>query len=218
MAITHRPAQKSSVSKKQVMSNVPKTLPIVEDSSVGSYFSEYLVVRAIEENSDFYAEVKEHVVTDSKDFIRLSPYLYEGDKKVYYEEVFLNLNKVSVPSTAAGQFLTLFAKARYIDDILNRIVGIEVKLSKSNTTGTVFKNVVRVYETDEDELIFDGKHMAKKVTKTRRRAIDEIVYAEEDETEVIEEEDEMDSKTPSVSKFSDDVFDEEDIDDLDEEE
>lgn len=214
MAITHRPNNKSSLHKKTAMST-QKKLPNPEEESRRPYFAAYTVGNAIEKDGEFYAEVLEHVTTDSKDFIRMSPYLYEGNSKVYFEEVFLNLSKLCSPTTAAGQFLTLFAKARNFGDIKGRVVGIDVKLTKSKTTDNIFKNIVRVFETDEDELVFDDDHMTEPDTGTRRRTVNDVI----DTTDEPEEEEELLAESIHSSKFSDEIFDEEDLeDDLDEEE
>lgn len=210
MAITHRPNNRSSLLKKTTTS-IQKKLPNLEEESKRPYFAAYTVGHAIEESGEFFAEVLEHVTTDSKDFIRMSPYLYKGKSKVYFEEVFLNLSKLCSPTTAAGQFLTLFAKARNFGDIKGRVVGIDVKLVKSKSTDNVFKNIVRVFETDEDELIFDDDHMTEPDTGTKCRTVNDVI----DTTDETEEEEELLAESSRSSKFSDEIFDDEDFEDED---
>ena len=123
----------------------------------GGYFDGYEVVDAIKESGEYYAEVKEHCKKDTE-YIVFTPYDKVSGRKVYYEEVYLTIGKTNSKSLAAGQFISLFRGARGWHDIKNRVVGIEIKLNEGKDQ-KVYKNIVHVFETDEDELIFDDAHM-----------------------------------------------------------
>ncbi len=203
-------ANKSSMS--QVTNKRPSTEVVIKES----YFSRFKVSLEITESCEFYAEVKELHETEDKTFLRLAPYKNISGQKCFYEEVYIYLGRVNSPTSAAGQFLVLFEGARHWGDVKDRIVGVEIKLNTSKE-GKVFKNVVRVFETDEDELIFDDDHM--RYPPAVKRVMERVNALDVEEVEELEEDDEDDiSVIPSKSKFTDEIFDDDDIDEEDFEE
>ena len=226
MALTKKPlVTKKTIPTLKKTSDVAttKNASEKEEATKKTYFASYQLSNEITKENDFYAEVKKHVKTDKSDFILFSPYRYKGEKKVYFEDVFLNLDLVNNPTSAAGQFISLFAEARNWGDIHGRIVGIHVKPQKGKDD-VIFKNIVKVFETEEDELIFDDEHMAYPVMTKKTsegKSINDVLDEPDDEMEdtvVTEEEDDAEAETPSQSKFSDEIFDEDDVDDEDWEE
>ena len=132
-------------------------------------FSSYQVARKITENGEFYGLIKDRKLNDRGESIVITPYLIVDSKYVFFENVYINLNAVNEPWTAAGKFLQLFKDARHMGDFLDRVIGIEVKLNEGKN-GKVYKNVVDVFLTDEDDLIFDDEHIVAYgggTTKTR---------------------------------------------------
>ena len=132
---------------------------------------------------------------------------------MFFENVFIYIEKSNSLSSAAGQFLKLFEKARHLGDIEGRSIGIEVKLN-TGTSGRVFKNVVRVFKTEIDSLVFDDAHMRSKTSGTGSqeapRSIDKKLQEPVDEDD---DEDDSLFNDGQSDTFSDDIFDSEDADD-----
>lgn len=201
MAITRTPKKK--LGTKEMSANAV-TRP--KDDKRFFLSKGYLLSKEITEDGEYPAEVKEFHESETKACVRLTPYSDESGRRVYYEDVFLYLTRSNNPSSAAGQFLGLFAGARHWGDIVDRIVGIEIKLNPGRE-GKVFKNIVRVFETSADDLVFDDEHMAYPVMESKKTIVNVVEECEDDEEEY----------TPNTSKFSDDIFDEEDVDEEDDE-
>ena len=146
-----------------------------------------------------------------KNFIVLAPFSEESGERIFFENVFIYIEKSNSLSSSAGQFLKLFEKARHLGDIEGRIVGIEVKLNEG-TSGRVFKNVVRVFKTDKDSLIFDDAHMRSKTSESQEasRGIDKKLQEPVDEDD---DEDDSLFNDGQSDTFSDEIFDSEDADD-----
>jgi len=215
MAVTKKPMLKKNLNSTKKLQNTGTDV----NTSKKTYFGRYSVSHEIDEGGEFLAEIKEHIVTDTKDFITMTPYRYEHGAKVYFETVYLNLELVSNPSSVSGQFISLFKEARNWGDIIDRVVGIKVKLVKGKQNDgeepKVFKNITKVFETDEDELVFDDAHQAHPSSGKKPRAIDKIVEADDDVEvgEAFEEEDDAEVEESSKAHFSDEIFDEDDFDD-----
>ena len=216
--------KKPVLQKKQAIETTQTALSDMKASNVNYFFSKYLISKEITEDCEVYGAVKELGNAEDHDYIRIQPYNYDDDgNKICFEDVFINLKEVNSPTSAAGQFLKLFKKARHWGDILNRVVGLEIKVTEGKPVegkGTkVFKNVVRVFKTEEDSLVFDDAHatypkMTKKTSegKSIKGILDEPDDDLED-TEDIVEEDDAETDTSTKSQFKDDIFDGEDVDD-----
>ncbi len=210
--------------KKQVEEVAKKVLADMNASHTNYFFSNYFISNAITEDCELYGAVKEKGQGEDHDYIRVQPFDFDDDgNKIWYEEVYINLKEVNSVSSAAGQFLSLFQKARHWGEVVDRVIGIKVKLTKGKPEQgkepKVFKNVIKVFKTDLDDLVFDDSRakypkMTKQTSdgKSIRDVLDEPDDDVED-AEAIEEDDDTEAETPSQSKFSDEIFDEEDVDD-----
>lgn len=194
-----------SVKVKKDLSRKARNVENMKDDLVKKpyFLDKYKVSQSIEEDGEYFGIIKDIVSTDKRDFVRIQPYIFENGFHSYFEEVFINLNEVNSPSSAAGQFLTLFRKARHWGDIKDRVVGIEVKINEGDM-GKVFKNVVRVFKSTADELVFDDAHMYD-----AEESNDDIVEETEDEEEIVSHQ--------KKSRFVDEILDDEDEDYDDEE-
>ena len=121
-------------------------------------FSSYQVARKITESGEFYGLIKGKITKDRGESIVITPYLIVDSKYIFFENVYINLNEINEPWTAAGKFLQLFKGARHMGDFLDRVIGIEVKLNRGKN-GKVYKNVTDVFLTDADDLVFDDEHI-----------------------------------------------------------
>lgn len=176
-----------------------------------SYFlSHFKLSMEITEDCELYAEVSslkddEEEVGRAK--VKFTPFDLSTGKRVYYEPVYLTLERTNTPSSPAGQFLKLFSEARHWGDIQDRVVGLKIKLNEGKD-GRVFKNIQKIFVTDFDDLIFDDEHMVNAPDITS--GINSVIYSDEDE------EDEEES-TPVASERTKSLLDD-DEDDLDLEE
>jgi len=158
----------------------------------GGFFNKYKISRELVSSGEYFAEVKEF--NETKDYVRLSPYEYVSGNKIYYEDVFLNLGSTNSPSSPAGQFLILFSGARHFNDIKDRCIGVEIKLNEGKEQ-KVFKNVVRVFQSTEDDLVFDDEHMKHNSEALKDRIIKKVLVDpddEDDEDDYLDEDDEDD--------------------------
>ena len=178
-----------------------KEVELIEDTKINYYLDQYKLAQDILESGEFYGVVKDISSSDERDFVRIQPYTIEEGKPVHYEDVYINLKEVNSLSSPAGQFISLFRKARHWGDIRERVVGIEIKLVESDK-GKIFKNVTKVFETDVDELIFDDEHMygyvkeaGRKLTEASEeeihnkpsKVVDDILYDDDDEDDEYED-------------------------------
>lgn len=213
MTIIRSGVRKTPIPKKKEGQVQKKVFPNIEESTRPTYFSNYSVSIEIEEDGEYFAKPKEHIVTEEKDFITLKPFRYENNKKVYFEDVYLNLESDNKPSSAAGKFITLFKHAKDWKDIRNHIVGIEIKMTEGKKMDgkkpRVFKNIINVFEVEEDDLDLNEEKQTDLTTRRKNLAIDDIV--EDDDEDILEDED-GENETPSKSKFIDDIFDDEEDD------
>lgn len=186
------------ISKKKFdLTKMAKAAELLEETKMNYYLDRYKLAQDILEAGEYYGVVKDISSSDERDFVRIQPYTIEEGKSVHYEDVFINLKEVNSMSSAAGQFITLFRKARHWGDIRERVVGIEIKLVEGDT-GKIFKNVTRVFETAVDELIFDDEHMYDYVKEAGRKltedseeeihnkpskVVDDILYDDDDDDE-----------------------------------
>lgn len=175
-----------------------------------NYLSRFKLSMEITEDCELYAEVSslkddEEEVGRAK--VKFTPFDLSTGKRVYYEPVYLTLERTNTPSSPAGQFLTLFCEARNWGDIQDRVVGLKIKLNEGKD-GRIFKNIQKVFVTDLDDLIFDDEHMLNAPDITS--GINSVIYSDEDE------EDEEES-TPVASERTKSLLDD-DEDDLDLEE
>lgn len=194
-----------------------KKFPNVEESVSNSYFGAYSVTEEMKEGGEYYAKPKEHIVTEEKDFIILKTFRYENGETVYFEDVYLNLESDNPPSSPAGKFITLFKHAKEWKDIRNHVVGIEIKMTEGKKIDgkkpRVFKNIVNVFEVEEDDLGFNDEKQTNLTTRRKNLAIDNLI--EDDDEDILDdEEEEIDSQ--NMSQFNDDIFDEEDEDEEEE--
>ena len=213
--------KKPLAQKKQLQEVTQKALP--EKNTNNYFFSKYKIAQEITEDIELYASVKEMAQAEDHDYVRIQPFDFDdSDNKIYFEEVFINLKEVNNASSAAGQFLKLFKEARHWGEIVDRVIGIKIKLTKGkaekNKEPKVFKNVVKVFETDLDSLVFDDSHEKyPKMTKQTSdgKSIKDVLDEPDDDmedTEAIEEEDDAEAETPRQSKVTDEIFDAEDFD------
>lgn len=128
------------------------------------FFAGYTTAKKIVEEGEYYAMVK-----NTRDYeatgqmiLTLSPFDDSTGQKEFFEDVTLFIDRVCSPDSAAGQFLTLFENARHWGDIKDRIVGIELKFNRRE--GKVYKNIVKVFATELDDLVFDDAHMTDALT------------------------------------------------------
>ena len=172
----------------------------------------YSIASDITEEGEYFAEIKEFREGD-RNFIVLAPFTEETGERMFFENVFIYIEKTNSLSSSAGQFLKLFEKARHLGDIEGRIIGIEVKLNEG-TSGRVFKNVVRVFKTEKDSLIFYDAHMRSKTSGTGSQETS-ISIDKKLQEPVDEDDDEDDSlfNDGQSDTFSDEIFDREDADD-----
>ena len=188
------------VKKNNRPTQAVKTESVIKKTSVksemavteGGFFSKYKISRELVESGEYFAEVKEF--NETKDYVRLSPYEYVSGNKIYYEDVFLNLGSTNSPSSPAGQFLILFSGARHFNDIKDRCIGVEIKLNEGKEQ-KVFKNVVRVFQSTEDDLVFDDEHMKHNSEALKDRIIKKVLVDpddEDDEDDYLDEDDEDD--------------------------
>lgn len=218
MALVNRAvAKKKPVPPKKSGMVEKKNFPSIREREDDTYFSCYSVTSEIKEGGEFLAKPKEHIVTETKDFVILKPFRYEDNKKVYFEEVYLNLELDNSPTSAAGKFINIFKEKKDWTSISACIIGVEIKLVEGkNTDGKeprIFKNVVDVFEVDEDALIIDNKHQTQKNT-SKTLAIASI--PDEDEEEILDDEedilDDEEIESSRESSFEDDIIDEDDDD------
>lgn len=170
----------------------------------------YSIASDITEEGEYFAVIKEFRECE-KNFIVLAPFSEESGERIFFENVFIYIEKSNSLSSSAGQFLKLFEKARHLGDIEGRIVGIEVKLNEG-TSGRVFKNVVRVFKTEKDSLIFDDAHMRSKTSESQEASIGIDKKLQEPVDEDDDEDDSLFNDGQSDT-FSDEIFDSEDADD-----
>ena len=180
---------------------------IFEEALKGYLGSKYNILKTITEEGEYSAEILRWERTDYGDKLHLMPYRYEGGRRIDYEEVNLRFRQNCPEWTAEAKFLRLFAGARHWGDIQGRIVGIKIKFNTKNDV--VYKNVVDVFVTDEDDLIFDDEHIVGGVGGTLRS---------KDEKAVSEEEDITDTSKRRKTKYADllEDEDEEDTEELEE--
>lgn len=226
MVKKHPPVTKKElVQKKQAIETAQKALSDME-VNVNYFLSKYFISQEITEDCEAYGRVKELGNAEDHDFIRIQPYNYDdAGNEIYLEDVYINLKEVNSPTSVASQFLKLFKKARHWGDIFNRVVGLEIKVTEGKPVEgketKVFKNVVRVFKTKEDSLIFDDAHATyPKMTKktSEGKSIKGILEEPDDDledTEDIVEEDDAETEIPSQTEFADEIFDDDDIDDED---
>lgn len=196
--------------KKHVTKRAPigrKKFPAAapEEEEPTFFLSQFQLSNELIEAGEYLAEVssmKEDPNEPWKSKIKFKPFDDTSGKRIYFEDVYLTLDRTNVASSAAGQFLTLFQKARHWGDIQNRVVGLEIKLNPGRD-GRIFKNVVGVFETDRDPLIFDDKHMVEALTDVK--TVDDINGADE------EEEAKVEVASPGVAELLDDDEDEDDL-------
>ena len=217
-------ARKKPVPQKKQVEEVAKTvLSDMNASHTNYFFSNYFISNAITKDCELFGEVKEKGQGEDHDYIRVLPFDFDDDgNKIWYEDVYINLKEVNSASSAAGQFLLLFKKARHWGDIVDRVIGIEIKLTKGKAEEgkepRIFKNVVKVFKTDLDDLVFaDSRAKYPKLTKQTSdgKSIRDVLDESDDDmedAEAIEEEDDTEVETPSQSKFADEIFDDDDVD------
>jgi len=219
--------KKPVAQKKQVEEVAKKVFSDMNASHTNYFFSNYFISNAITKDCELFGEVKEKGQGEDHDYIRVLPFDFDDDgNKIWYEDVYINLKEVNSSSSAAGQFLLLFKKARHWGDIVDRVIGIEIKLTKGKAEEgkepRIFKNVVKVFKTDLDDLVFaDSCAKYPKMTKQTSdgKSIKDVLDEPDDEmddAEDIVEEDDAEAETPSQSKFADEIFNDDDIDDEDE--
>lgn len=152
--------QKASVNTEEVMDNVDDNV-IDEAENVlpkQRFLGRFHIAKEITEEKEYYAEVSKWESSDYGNKVILSPYLYGADgNKIIYEDVFLRIRNNCPEWGAEAKFIRLFSEARHWGDIWGRIVGIRIKFNKKGET--LYKNVVDVFVTEEDDLVFDDEHI-----------------------------------------------------------
>lgn len=171
-----------------------KGLGTKAETIVGFCFDDYELSKEISEDGEYFAEVAS-IIRDEEEAlklkIKLNPFDVENGVRSYYEPVYINIERVNSPSSAAGQFIQLFRKTRILEEIKGRIVGIYVKLNETRD-GRIFKNVTNVFATDLDDLVFEEKKSKRRpATKTARDVFDSDENGGFDEEEIIEEDDDL---------------------------
>lgn len=171
-----------------------KGLGTKTETIVGFCFDDYKLSKEISEDGEYLAEVASIIRDEDEAFklkFKLNPFDVENGVRSYYESVYINIERVNSPSSAAGQFIQLFRKARVLEEIKGRIVGIYIKLNETRD-GRTFKNVTNVFATDLDDLVFEEKKSKRRLaTKTARGVFDSDENDGSDEDEFIEEDDDL---------------------------
>lgn len=145
----------------------------------------------LEEEGEILAEISEFL-KDKKDPAKkkviFTPFTVNNGIRHYYEKVFLTLDKVNQPNSGAADFITLFRKARSMEDIKNRVVWIELKFNHPDgDEETVFKNVIHVFESDLDDLSFEKKQVASLKESSVHSNLDDLNEEDDDDLELEDE-------------------------------
>lgn len=143
--------------------------------------SSFKLCKEILEDKEFFAEVDS--ITEIKDEpeksrVKFLPFENLGGSRCYFEPVYLTLNHANTPSSAAGQFIKLFEKANHLGDILNQVVGLDIRCN-AGKDGRLFKNVCTVFEVEEFPIAFEQQDIKKE--ELRIKTFDEMLDDDLDE-------------------------------------